>query len=294
MKKTHVFSAILFAALPFASQGFAEVEPTPLPGTVAKVAFNLTISTDVAGTVAKDQFGKPLKKTDEGFGPAFENTYSVMKKEVKLAEVNEYVSKIATRKYSIKEFLTDLVDLGVIEDIKGYSLVQVVQTYTEGSAIYPGTSGFFLIKKGADSVDVSDYFDLDYCGKVFAENVVTETPFAEGEPTTPVKYSYTAKFKGKGYIEIDLDDEEVEDEEIYEEYSAQGSFAGSEKTGTVGKDKTPVFIPGAGKLTGAVGEYSYESEDEEIYFDALVEGSASISAGAPSADVSSYFPVSES
>lgn len=292
MKKANIAKAFVAAALAVASQGSAQ-EPVTVPGTVAKVTLSLTLTAEVEGTVAKDENGKPLKKGTEGAGPAFENTYDVTKKGVKTAEVYEYATKFATAKYSNKELLLDLVELDVIEDVKGWSLVQVVSTYLDevvtddeetvaGVEIERGDSGFFLVKKGADPIDVSDYFYAGFGegGGVQAYTEETVTPFAEDAPDYPFSYSASGKYKGTGMVRIDLDTEEEEHEAW-----AYGVFTGSFKTGTIGKDKAPIFLSGASKVSNVFGYYYEEEEDLE----AVVEGSVSFANGTPTLDVSDYF-----
>jgi hypothetical protein len=61
--------------------------------------------------------------------------------------------KIVTQKISNKQLLEALVEEGVIDSIKGWS----IKALTSGSKI----AGFFLVKKNHDPVDISEYFDYD-------------------------------------------------------------------------------------------------------------------------------------
>ena len=232
----------MLTALTIGSQALGQTPPPPSPGAVSKVAFSLTITDEAPGTVAKDPAtGKPLKKGTEGAGPAYENEYDVFKGKAKVARIDEYIATSTKRKYSTKEFLTDLKRIGVITDIKGWSLVQVTRTdfYTasktiditpapteeipnpvpvptnvaNGTVPYPGDSGFFLINKSvAEPIDVSNHFDaftFEDDG-VYLTDVDTEsTPYSSEGTLTPAQYALTKHFfeytwRGDARLRIDL------------------------------------------------------------------------------------------
>ncbi|MEN3943728.1 hypothetical protein WJU23_20680 [Prosthecobacter sp. SYSU 5D2] len=244
MKKSHTLRALMLLSLPIASQAFGQAPPPP-PGTVSKVAFSLTITDEAPGTVAKDpETGKPLKKGTEGAGPAFSNEYDSFKGKKKVAFVDEYIAKSAKRKYSIKEFLTDLKKIGVITDIKGWSLVKVTETgyseqtksvdetpepteevpnpevvitdYPAGTYTYEDDDGFFLVNKSVTNpIDVSDYINAytwyEY-GVYLTDEYVESTPYSSegtitGTEWAMTTYMYNYTWRSDAYFRITLDQE---------------------------------------------------------------------------------------
>jgi hypothetical protein len=240
MKKTYLQRTVMLAVLAIAFQGFGQT-PNP-PGTIAKLAFSLTITDEAPGTVAKDPAtGKPLKKDDEGSGPVFDNEYDAFKGKNKVARMEEYVGKSVKRKYSTKEFLLDLVKIGVIEDIKGWSLVLVTDTlydeetiavdetpepteeepdpetvlteYPAGKSVDYGNWGYFLVNKSKpDPINVTDNFYAYVWyddGVYLSENYTSSTPYSsEGKITATeaamTNWSWSYTYRADAYLNIDL------------------------------------------------------------------------------------------
>lgn len=298
--KTSIIAKVLVAAvLAVASQSTAK-NVVLFPGAVARVTLSLTLTSEVEGTVAKDANGKPLPKSHADAGPAFHNTYDVKKKEVKVAEIREYASKFATRKYSNKEFLTDLQEAGFIEDIKGWSLVRVTDTDIEDEddsyEVEEGISGLFIIKKGETPRNVGNFIEMGWNSSSLAGTAKSETAYDQGLPVHPPVFTMSTLFKGWGGMEFDFN--RGGNKNLFaKEGEAHGVASGGMKAGSIGKNKAPVFIPGATKLTGLVGNYRHfvaaeaETETEEINIEAIIEGSVFISAGVPAEDVSRDFPL---
>ena len=348
MKKPLLVSSLLIAALSLATPGMAVADG--LPGTLSKVSFNLTVSQVVEGTVAKDATGKPLKKGTAGAGPAFINEYEVSKGGTKVAEVAEFESKTVVKKYTTKNFLDDLVELQVIESVKGWSLVRacgtvLVPVLSEGDpdAVPPvepallGNKvtgqdlGYYLVNKEGEAKNVTPYFlfaSLALLKDTTSEKM--EAPVTDGVPGL-FNYSYAAKFKRVGLLMISTTNSqflsgllggllggglgggfipaEVEYQDIdVNAYVGVGVATGSEKVGTFGADDLPIFLPGATKVDVSLGaniDIFVSAADQEsgvadelgtlMQGISLIEGSVSLSAGKPMADVSTLppLPVSE-
>lgn len=345
MKKPLLVSSLLLTALSLATPGMAE--PSALPGTLSKVSFNLTVSQVVEGTVAKDATGKPLKKGTEGAGPAFFNEYDVSKGGSKVAVVTEFESKTVNRKYTIKNFLDDLVALEVIDSAKGWSLVRACGTalmpvMSEGDAeaeppvepallgnrVVGQDLGYFLVKKDGTAKNVTPYFVF------FSMALLKDTTSEKMEaPVTDdvaglFNYSYAAKFKRIGLLMISTTNSEflgglfggllsggflggIPAEAVYEDidvdaYVGVGVATGSEKVGTFGPDKAPIFLPGATKVDVSLGanidifvtaeeQESGEANELETLMQgiSLIEGSVSMAAGKPVADLGNLPPLPE-
>ncbi|MEN3943001.1 hypothetical protein WJU23_17010 [Prosthecobacter sp. SYSU 5D2] len=342
MKNTLLVSSLLTAALLSPVSQSLGV-PASLPGTLSKVSFNITVTKVVEGTVAKDVNGKPLKKGTEGAGPAFTNEYELSKGGAKVADVAEFESKTVTRKYTIKNFLDDMVALEVIDSIKGWSLVRACGTALEpvmsvpveeeeqevflGNKVVGEDLGFYLVKKGGETVNVTPYFvfmSMALLKDTTSEKMVT--PVAEGDEAAPFVYSYASKFKrigllmisatqsdvlgglfggllGGGLVGVTPADVEYQDIDV-DAYLGVGVATGTEKVGTFGPEKEPIFLPGATKVDVSLGanidifvsaedQESGEVDEMETYLQgiSLIEGSVTMAAGKPLADMSDLPPM---
>jgi len=283
MKKPQYLWAIALAALPIATQGFSQ-EVTSIPGSVSTVNLALTLSKTVAGTVAKDANGKPIKKGTEGAGAASSNEWTITDKKGDETTTYEEVTKILTTKYSTKEFLADLVELEIISDAKGWTIQKMQETISDEGGLDIGTVKFFLAKKGETPKSIDSIIALSSSAKISGINLKTVTKVTPGTPATeetegtpdvvvnlPPSYSEALKFAGSLVLNVG-------------EYtiSTSGIYTGSQKLGKT-KAKEDVILSGAGKISSLSG-ISNSSE--------IVEGSASFANGA-AADVSAYFPVEE-
>ena len=283
MKKPQYLWAIALAVLPIATQGFSQ-EVTSIPGSVSTVNLALTLSKTVAGTVAKDANGKPIKKGTEGAGAASSNEWTITDKKGDETTTYEEVTKILTTKYSTKEFLADLVELEIIPDAKGWTIQKMQETISDEGGLDIGTVKFFLAKKGETPISIDSIIALSGSAKISGINLKTVTKVTPGTPATeetegtpdvvvnlPPSYSEALKFAGSLVLNVG-------------EYtiSTSGIYTGSQKLGKT-KAKEDVILSGAGKISSLSG-ISNSSE--------IVEGSASFANGA-AADVSAYFPVEE-
>ncbi|MCW0219949.1 MAG: hypothetical protein OJI67_16610, partial [Prosthecobacter sp.] len=296
MKKPQYLWAIALAALPIATQGFSQ-EVTSIPGSVSTVNLALTLSKTVAGTVAKDANGKPIKKGTEGAGAASSNEWTITDKKGDETTTYEEVTKILTTKYSTKEFLADLVELEIIPDAKGWTIQKMQETISDEGGLDIGTVKFFLAKKGETPISIDSIIALSGSAKISGINLKTVTKVTPGTPEIPevpavpatedtpeipavpavpaveevlisesISYSEALKFAGSLVLNVG-------------EYtiSTSGIYTGSQKLGKT-KAKEDVILSGAGKISSLSG-ISNSSE--------IVEGSASFANGA-AADVSAY------
>lgn len=288
---THLFrrlSLLGLVGLSCAHSAFAQAEPEPRRGCIADMLFQLTLSYTDAGTVDKDQFGKPIKGPN-GTTPDYQNTYDVIKRGVKTETVDEDVSKITTHRYSTKEFLMDLEYLGVIEDIAGWSLKKLQVTDRESlryvRAVPPK---FYLVNKdpGIEPIVLGDLIDVDTYASATAENDVFRTLFdTEGDPVGEAR-SYAATIKREVFLDIDFED--WLDEEEYQEIELGGIYSGKENLQFVGPNKLPVVMLNAEKITSVSGSYYYEDAIDNYFYYDILEGSITFSAGKFVPDVSVY------
>lgn len=183
-------------------------------------------------------------------------------------------SKFVVGKFSNKEFLEALVEDGLISDIKGWSVVLLVDQ--DGDPI-----SLFITKKNTSPIDVSDYLDYDN-DYVVSEWDYKEVEYSNGdyEETdkwtergkskvwlelpylcTTLRGSYTGKFEST-YFDDDSSEAKALPEGYYEK-STGGSFDSLVGAGPYGYlDDEDVLSKGS----------SEEESDNEV----LVEGSITL------------------
>ncbi len=316
MKLPLLFTGLLFSAV---SPGWAQ-----MPGSVANVIFNLTLSYSKEGTVMKDETtGKPITGKDEFGdplgGPAFYNMWTITKTKEIVSEdtpdeyvttivsedtYEEYVSKIGTRKYGNKEFLMDLVENGVLPEIgnapfiAGWTLVQVTGTFDEGDEFYTGPDVIYAVHAGEDiTVLLSGVvIERDYDVRSgYAENwnykYVNKVNYPKETDTTTI--TETGSWKSvRRYI---IDFEGLLEWGDYTESTAQfqGIYTNTEKlakvrTGDPENPEAGVYQCGPSKLDKISGSGPYYGE--EAFDREVIEGTLSTAAGKLSPDISEQFP----
>jgi hypothetical protein len=280
-----------------------------LPGSVGNVLFNLTLSFSRPGTVLKDpDTGKPLPARDEFGaplgGPAYYNNWQILKNRgtepVSDEFHEEYVSKIGTRKYGNKEFLTDLVGADILPKygsapfIAGWTLVQVTPTFTDEYA-YTGASRFYAVHRQGDIFDLSqvifqgfpDTYSSGYAANVnykYVERYVYATD------ATTVTETDAASWKSTRIYYIDFSDAPFDEFDTFVGFARmEGVFTSSERLVSVGTggNRQPVYAVGATRLAGISGQGPvFDSENDTR---AVIEGLITTAAGRVQADVG-YFP----
>jgi hypothetical protein len=106
-------------------------------------------------------------------------------------EVNTEKSTFVTSKFSNKQFLDGLVEDGLISSISGWSLKLIVSQ--EG-----GLPVLYIVKKGTDPIDVSDYIGFETYD-VVEEYSETETEFTNGN------FTDKGTWNERGYSEVFVD-----------------------------------------------------------------------------------------
>lgn len=307
MKTSLLLAGLLFSA--------AHTTLAQVPGSVANVTFNFILSFSAPGTVQKDEeTGKPITgKDEEGVplgGPAYWNSWMIVKFDKNddiLSEESheEYVSKIGTRKYANKEFLTDLYDAGLLPDdednsgIAGWTVVQVTGTFNDAEESYSGPDLFYAVhaKRGLAVLLSGVVIDRDFEARSgYAENWnykrVNKVDYTKETDTTTL----TDGGNWKSVRRYVMDFDGVLEAGDYSEssYQFQGIYTNAEKltkvrTGDSENPEVPVYQCGPSKLDkiSGAGEYYFadEFEDREV-----IEGTLSTAAGKVFPDISQQFP----
>ncbi len=286
MKTLACFGFLLLAMAPR-----AQAQTTP--GAIADVALQLkltgmtpaTVSRDINGVVLKDGRNKPI--------PAFEAFWQVRDGEDRVVEENlEWASRLRNEKYGNKEFLQDLVDLGVMDAIAGWSLKFVQPTYgtpDDQAGLTDGDGWYFLVHRDSEThppipLHRVIFFDKDTTQSKANERISQRFDEA-GEPTTSTRSLQESTRQEMTFI-IDFDDLLPDGDEYY--FDTQGIYAGGMRLQFLGPDKRPVFMPSAGKLSSLSGRMVFDEGLDETRRRRLVEGGVTHSAGKFSADVTDY------
>lgn len=258
-----------------------------IAGSVSNVTLSLTGSFTMPGTVQKDENGKVVK----GGPPVFINYWEIYKNGRLMEDVGEYVSKIQTAKYSNKEFLEDMVRLGVISSISGWSIkmVQANGAYSdEFGRSFPtvGNAKFYLGYKDSsyDPIPIGQYLWTETFADALAMTNRLSTKYNASERPISSTHTYSHTIKQFAIFHIDISEPAPGPSESF---YLSGILAGGGKV-ALSKDKTRVIVPAVTKLGGISGNYVYEDEQNEEYYYDVVEGSITISAGVATADVSNY------
>lgn len=226
-------------------------------GTVASVTLKLTESATEEGLFAKDGIGKALP----GKVPTFENEFLVMTTKQE-TYTYEYASKVVTYKISNKEFLEALRDeVGLIDDIKGWSLVFVAEGEEDGIA--------YISKKGAEAIDVSQYL----YGATGEEIAIQETyKFVSTEVYATEKSTLkeTGSYKSKELISVTA----AFPSAILQVFGTLESSGRLQTFGT-GELQFSEYIPGAQNMKNLAGTAVFDNGDDP----SIVEGSISVAAG---------------
>ncbi len=299
---TRVLLLVLLAAT-------SAVDAQSLPGSVGSVLFNLTLSFSLPGTVLKDpDTGKPLPAKDEFGaplgGPAYSNDWLILKSrgDIPVSDEyhEEYVSKIGTRKYGNKEFLTDLIEAGILPQygnaphLAGWSIVQVTPTFMDE---YPftGESRFYAVHSAqGDIVDLNavifrGYPDTYSSGYAANVNYHYLERYQYATDTTAVTETDLSSWKSTRIYYIDFSGEPFDAEDVFVGYARmEGVFASSERLASLGGslNRVPVYVVGATKLTGVSGQGPVFDEENDTR--CVIEGMMGTAAGKLQADVSHY------
>lgn len=292
MKSTSLTRPWLAALLTAAAPAFSQTPVPEIPGTVSAVTIGFTLSSTVEGTVKKSETtGKPL--TGNAAGPDFDNEWTIEKNGKVVERGEEVVTKVATSKYSVKEFLLDLQEIGVITDIKGWSVSRVQATLDEPEItaagevvrVENGPDRFYLTHKTLAPIAIDNYIGMESSGGFAAMNLNSKRIIKYNAAETPTSdvTTHTVSYKGLGYLFLDLSYEKTVDEQAFnieKEMNLSGPITGGEKLGFYGPDKRQVLVQSAGKLGPLYGFAYYENEETEEDGVAMVEGTVSFGPGA--------------
>lgn len=255
-------SLFAIASSAFATAGAQPIPvPVPVQGSEQTLTLQLATHKTVDGTYAKDEDGK----TDPDKVPTDENEWS--KGDV---DYYEYVTKIETQKYGVKQVLEALDEAGVIDGIAGWSIKQIERVGLEDS-----DSELFLVKKDTAPIPIGDYLFFDDFANAWTANYKKTTD--NDKETVTIKGSES--WIDSVTVELDPDDSD------YPSFNLTGLATGSS---TVKKVDGIYAWYHNGETIKVVGSSYFPEDDSDD--DRPTEGTMKLSAAKPLADVRAYFP----
>lgn len=337
------FSSLVALLLGGVSSASLFAQSTAKPGTIANLTLNWTITESVGGFLVKDadlekgfgknpsiSYGADLVLNPLGFDAeqaksnyyTTKNTvrYRVFDKEMSefvdpTAETVDYSTKQMVTRYGNAQFLTDLVNAGVLpvasstatlaQKIAGWSLVSVRVAMDEDYDSGDDTSYIFAIKTGQTPVlvgKIGDWLETDesvasfrlriypgtnaetYTASGTENTKYTRTSDGEGgfyfEPNEPT-YTYKETYSGSSSVSVQLS--RPSDVSIYASGLAKytGSYnakSGMTLTGAISGSLSGTFYQGGGSEEDPVG-YGKSG---------IISGTFGLSAERAVADVSQY------
>lgn len=255
-------------------------------GTVGSVSVSLTLTYSKPGVIERDDEGKATGFYVDEQTRTFIKTNSKTEEIISEETVVESSTKMATAKYSNKEILLDLLDMGLLPGIgerdpaiSGWSIVHV----TGGEEPSVGLSRVLARHTSKVWVDISSFFQLsseaegalNISGRRSDKTVNT----ADGNSKTTWSETYTATFKTAASFNMN------------DVFFGQGILTGGAKLTFMSYwdeydelTKYPVYVPSAVKLAGISGQGTYTLYDIPV----VLEGTFSIGAAKAYYDIDTY------
>lgn len=260
--KPNIKQITLFAVASSALVTAGAAVPVPIQGSEQTLTIQLATHKTVDGTYEKDEDGKtisPKVSTDE-------NEWS--KGDV---DYYEYVTKIETQKYGVKQVLEALDEAEVIDGIAGWSIKLIQEVSLDGEV----ESGLFLVKKDTTPIPIDDYLSFDDFASAWAANYKETTDNSKEPETVTIKGS--ENWIDSVTVELDPEDSD------YPSFVLSGLATGS---ATVKKIDDIYAWYDNGESIKVVGTSQFPDEEDER----PTEGTMKLSAAKPLEDVSAYFP----
>ncbi len=152
--KNHAFP-IIFVSGWVALAAFDSVQAQAKPGSVSNVTLALSVTTEEPDTFMRDVDGRFVLDSDGKKIPFIDNRWQTYDAAQKTLVYNgELKSKLLKKRYSNKQFLTDLISKGIIAGpVQGWSLQYVtIALYDEFGDFEGQLSRYFAVKKGLTPV----------------------------------------------------------------------------------------------------------------------------------------------
>ena len=279
--------AVLFCLAASAAQ--AQV----VPGSSADVILQLKLTRTVPDLAPRDEQGQVIRGGRNKALPVFENVWDVNENEVRVETHVERGSQMVSEKYGTKEFLGDLVEIGLISSIQGWSLKWVRPTLGDPAdlaSLVADEGQYFLVHRNSRANP-----PIPLSGLIFAEMDNRQAKMSErlieyyeaGDVLTGSSRTYQEQVRQQMAMLIDFGAYNPEDN-VDDSIEMFGLYAGGLRLQSQGPDKQPVFMPSAGKFSEINGQLAYQDLEAEVQDRALVEGGITYTAGKFVPDLSAY------
>lgn len=287
--KTSSFSAFAVLFCLAASAASAQV----VPGSVADVILQLKLTRTVPDLAPRDELGQVIRGGRNKAAPVFENAWEVHENEVRVETLVERGSQMVSEKYGTKELLEDLVEIGLISSIQGWSLKWVRPTLGDPAdlaSLVADDGQYFLVHRNSQAnppIPMSGliFVEMDNRQAKMSERAVEY--YEAGDVLTGASRTYQEQVRQQMAMLIDFGAYNPEDA-LDHSIEMHGIYAGGLRLQTQGPDKQPVFMPSAGKFSEINGQWVYQNLETEVQDRALVEGGITYTAGKWVADLSDY------
>lgn len=287
--KTSSFSAFAVLFCLAASAASAQVSP----GSAADVILQLKLTRTVPNLAPRDEQGQVIRGGRNRALPVFENFWEVHENEVRVQTILERGSQMVSERYGTKEFLEDLVEIGLISSIQGWSLKWVRPTLGDPAdlaSLATDDGQYFLVHRNSQANP-----PIPLSGLIFAEMDNRQAKMSErrveyyeaGDVLTGSSRTYQEQVRQQMAMLIDFGAYHPEDTLDYT-IEMFGLYAGGLRLQAQGPDKQPVFMPSAGKFSEINGQLTYQNLEAEVQDRALVEGGITYTAGKFVPDLSAY------
>ncbi len=265
------------------------LSPLALHAQSAGTECNLVIAMNEyrteAGTVLKDEFGKPVAPG----GIAFENEWNKKNASGKTTSANyEFVSKTTKYRISNKEILERFVAKGLISTITGWSIKAVFPAFSPEEGGSP--PAIYLVNTSAPKpIYIGEYFDFDGIANTRAVKYATTETFkydsAGEEAGSTLKVTGGISEKETVSVKFSLGDEF--------DIKFRGIWNSSASVKTINGEN--YFLPGNGSLTNIAGRLTTDDSDDDDDHDddddaSVIDGSWSISGAKVLPDIEALYP----
>jgi hypothetical protein len=126
-------------------------------GSARNITLRFVVTESAPSLVARDSEGREIAGAD----PTYSNYYSTTSNN-STTSVQELGSKTTKTRFSNRQFLESLVELGFITEITGWSIVMVTPATSEPAPYSSYVGQMYLVRKGFTPLDISSMIYVQY------------------------------------------------------------------------------------------------------------------------------------
>lgn len=126
-------------------------------GSARNITLRFVVTESAPSLVARDSEGREIAGAD----PTYSNYYSTTSNN-STTSVQELGSKTTKTRFSNRQFLESLVEIGFITEITGWSIVMVTPATSEPAPYSSYVGQMYLVRKGFTPLDISSMIYVQY------------------------------------------------------------------------------------------------------------------------------------